>query len=105
MISSRDSLTNAQPTPTDQSAISANSTMAIRRPAKPKRLRKPSRLSMSGLLDGAGEDVAGAAHRLDQFAIALDLLAQAAHLHVDGAVERIGMPSAGPVHQLLARQH
>src|SRR5258708_14856026 len=105
MISSRDSLTNSQPTPTDHSAISANSTIAIRRPVKPKRLRKPSRPSISGLLDRAGENIAGAAHRLDQFALALDLLAQPADLHVDGAVERIGLSSARPVHQLLARQH
>src|SRR5882724_2860099 len=105
MISSRDSLTNTQPTPTDQSAISANSTMAIRRPVKPKRLKKPRRPSISGLLDRSGEDIARAAHRLDQFALALDLLAQAADLHVDGAIERIGLPSARPVHQLLARQH
>src|SRR5882757_2402882 len=99
MISSRDSLTNSQPTPTDQSASSANRTMAIRRPAKP---RRPS---MSGLLDSAGEDIAGVPHRLDQFAFAFDLLAQPAHLHVDGAIERIGLPSPRPVHQLLARQH
>src|SRR5216683_1086992 len=105
MISSRDSLTNTQPTPTDQSAISANSTMAIRRPVKPKRLKTPRRPSISGLLDRSGEDIAGAAHRLDQFAVALDLLAQAADLHVDGAIQRIGLPSARPVHQLLARQH
>src|SRR5216683_2931236 len=89
MISSRDSLTNTQPTPTDQSAISANSTMAIRRPVKPKRLKKPRRPSISGLLDRSGEDIAGAAHRLDQFAVALDLLAQAADLQVElGAGQR-----------------
>src|SRR2546430_7226808 len=104
-ISSRVSLTNSQPTPTDKSASSANSTMAIRRPVKPRRLRKPSRPSMSGLLDRAGEDVAGAAHRLDQFAVALDLLAQPADLHIDRAIERIGLPAARPVHQLLAREH
>src|SRR5262245_56267938 len=98
-MSSRDSLTNSQPMPAAQSARRANSTIAIRRPAKP---RRPS---MSAVPDRSGEDVADAAHGLDQLVAASDLLAQPADLHVDSPIERVGAPPSGPVHQLLAREH
>src|SRR4051812_4997667 len=54
------------------------------------------------------EDIAAAAHRLDQarlLGVGLDLAAQPAHLHVDAAVERARHAAAREIEQLVARQH
>src|SRR5262249_3966925 len=58
--------------------------------------------------DGGGEDVAGAAHGLDDGGargIRLKLAAQAPDLYVDGAVEGPGLAVAGEIEQPVAAQH
>jgi hypothetical protein len=59
--------------------------------------------------DVAGEQIAAIAHGRDQRRRrrigGLELLAQPADRHVDGAVERIGAAPARPVKELVAREH
>ena len=64
--------------------------------------------ALQPVVDRRDQDVAGAAHRLDDLRVVdvrLELLAQAADLDVDRAVERAGLAAARLLEQEVARQH
>src|SRR5471030_1817413 len=65
-------------------------------------------ISLSVDFDGGGEDVAGAAHRLDHrrlLRVVLELAAQPADLDVDRPVEWPGLAVAREIEQAVAAQH
>src|SRR5229473_8346027 len=70
--------------------------------------RRSDEQAKSVHFDGRGEDIAGAAHRLDHgrvLRVGLELAAQTTDLHIDGAVERPSLAVAGEVEQPVAAQY
>src|SRR5215510_2870724 len=65
----------------------------------------PRSLLHGGVLGCPAELVSHAADRLDEILAGLELLAQMADVHVDGAIERRGLAIIKVLHQGIARQH